>query len=80
MSVHFKPCFLYIPIRYFSLLLFHDKIGIQIIELIKELKEKTGSGVILITHDNGIAATAERVVRISDGHIIYDGDREGAFL
>ena len=35
MSVHFKPCFLYIPIRYFSLLLFHDKIGIQIIELIK---------------------------------------------
>ena len=35
MSDHFKPCFLYIPIRYFSLLLFHDKIGIQIIELIK---------------------------------------------
>ena len=39
-----------------------------------------GSTIILITHDNGIAATAERVVRISDGHIIYDGDREGAFL
>ena len=29
---------------------------------------------------HGIAAPAERVVRISDGHIIYDGDREGAFL
>ena len=36
--------------------------------------------LVIITHDNGIAATAERVVRISDGHIIYDGDREGAFL
>ena len=38
-----------------------------------------GSTVILITHDNGIAATAERVVRLSDGRIIYDGSREGAF-
>ena len=38
-----------------------------------------GSTVILITHDNGIAATAERIVRISDGAIIYDGGREGAF-
>ncbi len=41
---------------------------------------RRGTTIILITHDNGIAATAERVVRISDGHIIYDGDREGAFL
>jgi putative ABC transport system ATP-binding protein len=38
-----------------------------------------GSTIILITHDNGIAATANRVVRLSDGHIIYDGAREGAF-
>ena len=39
-----------------------------------------GTTVILITHDNSIAATAERVVRISDGKIIYDGDKEGAGL
>ena len=31
-----------------------------------------GSTVILITHDNGIAATAKRVVRLSDGKIVED--------
>ena len=32
--------------------------------------------IILITHDNDIAATAHRVVRISDGRIVADGQRE----
>ena len=31
-----------------------------------------GTTVILITHDNGIAAKAERVVRLQDGHIMED--------
>ena len=53
--------------------------GAQVLRLMRTLNA-AGTTVILITHDNGIAATAERVVRISDGHIIYDGDREGAFL
>ena len=56
-----------------------SKTGRQVLEILHSLHED-GSTIILITHDNGIAATAERVVRISDGHIIYDGDREGAFL
>mgnify|MGYP000016156592 FL=1 len=30
------------------------------------------STVILITHDNGIAAQAKRVIRIMDGHIVED--------
>ena len=51
----------------------------QILDLLKELRQKYHLSVILITHDNGIAATAERVVRLSDGRIIYDGSREGAF-
>ena len=56
-----------------------SKTGRHVLEILHNLHEE-GSTIILITHDNGIAATAERVVRISDGHIIYDGDREGAFL
>ena len=32
--------------------------------------------LVIITHDNGIAATAHRVVRISDGRIVADGTRE----
>ena len=56
-----------------------SKTGRHVLEILHGLHDD-GSTIILITHDNGIAATAERVVRISDGHIIYDGDREGAFL
>ena len=55
-----------------------SRTGKHVLEILHGLHEE-GTTIILITHDNGIAATAERVVRISDGHIIYDGDREGAF-
>ena len=30
--------------------------------------------MVIITHDNSIAIEAERVVKISDGKIIFDGD------
>ena len=33
---------------------------------------REGRTVILITHDNEIAAQAERVIRIKDGHIVED--------
>ena len=55
-----------------------SKTGKHVLEILHGLHDD-GSTVILITHDNGIAATAERIVRISDGAIIYDGGREGAF-
>ena len=45
------------------------------LEILHTLNEE-GTTIILITHDNGIAATARRVVRISDGHIVADGTRE----
>ena len=43
-------------------------------EILANLKKmhKTGRTVILITHDNGIAAQARRVVRIMDGKIESD--------
>ena len=55
-----------------------SKTGKHVLEILHGLHDD-GSTVILITHDNGIAATAKRIVRISDGAIIYDGGREGAF-
>ena len=55
-----------------------SKTGLHVLEILHSL-HADGSTIILITHDNGIAATANRVVRLSDGHIIYDGAREGAF-
>ena len=52
-----------------------SKTGRQVLEILHSLHED-GSTIILITHDNGIAATAERIVRLSDGHIVADGPRE----
>ena len=52
-----------------------SKTGKHVLEILHTLNEE-GTTIILITHDNGIAATARRVVRISDGHIVADGTRE----
>jgi ABC-type antimicrobial peptide transport system, ATPase component len=30
--------------------------------------------VVLITHDNSIAVQAERIIRLEDGQVVYDGD------
>lgn len=43
----------------------------EILGILKDM-HKTGKTVILITHDNGIAAQAKRVVRIMDGKIESD--------
>ena len=49
--------------------------GQEVLKFLQELN-KEGSTVILITHDNGIAATARRIVRIADGKIIEDHPQE----
>ena len=53
--------------------------GQAVLKLLQELN-KEGSTVILITHDNGIAATARRVVRLADGRIIEDREQEVDWL
>jgi len=57
-----------------------SKTGRHVLEILHRLHEENGTTVILITHDTDIAATAERIIRISDGKIIYDGPKEGAGL
>lgn len=56
-----------------------SKTGLRVLDILHELHHE-GTTVILITHDNGIAATAERILRISDGKIVYDGSKEGSGL
>ena len=53
--------------------------GKEVLRFLQELN-KEGSTIILITHDNSIAATARRVVRISDGRIIQDKKQEVDWL
>ena len=45
--------------------------GLEVLEFLRRLNRE-GSTVILITHDNGIAATARRIVRLTDGEIVAD--------
>ena len=53
--------------------------GKEVLHFLQQLN-KEGSTIILITHDNSIAATARRVVRISDGKIIQDLEQEVDWL
>ena len=52
-----------------------SRTGYEVLGFLQQLN-KEGSTVILITHDNGIAATARRIVRIADGKIIEDHPQE----
>ena len=45
--------------------------GIEVMQILRELHQ-AGHTVILVTHDPAIAATADRIIEISDGHIIRD--------
>jgi putative ABC transport system ATP-binding protein len=48
-----------------------SKSGQEVMRILHEL-HREGRTVILITHDNDIAAEAERVIRIHDGKIVSD--------
>ncbi len=49
-----------------------SKTGKEVLGFLKKL-HREGNTIVLITHDNTIAAQAERVIRIQDGRVIYDG-------
>lgn len=49
-----------------------SKTGEEVIGLLKKLHAE-GNTVVLITHDNAIASQAQRIIRLQDGHIIYNG-------
>ena len=53
-----------------------SRTGREVMEFLKQLNEE-GNTIVLITHDNSIAAQAKRIVRITDGKIVYDGSVEG---
>jgi len=43
--------------------------GSAIMELLKELNEKRGKTIIMVTHDPNVAGFAHRTIRIVDGKI-----------
>ena len=49
--------------------------GLEVLHFLQQLNRE-GTTVILITHDNGIAATARRCIRLADGKIVEDRQQE----
>ena len=56
-----------------------SKTGKHVLQILRQLYLE-GTTVILITHDNSIAATAPRMVRIADGSIVEDHAQEVDWL
>ena len=50
-----------------------SRTGREVLGLLQTL-HKEGNTVVLITHDNTIAVQADRIIRLEDGKVVYDGD------
>lgn len=49
-----------------------SRTGREVLSFLQKLHQE-GATIVLITHDNSIARQAERIIRLADGKIIYDG-------
>lgn len=49
-----------------------SKTGREVLAFLEELHQG-GNTIVLITHDNSIAAHAQRIIRLEDGKVVYDG-------
>ena len=49
-----------------------SRTGREVLSMLQDL-HRQGHTVVLITHDNSIAVQAQRIIRLEDGHVVYDG-------
>ena len=47
--------------------------GREVLAMLQDLHNQ-GNTVVLITHDNSIAVQAQRIIRLEDGRVVFDGD------
>ena len=53
-----------------------SKTTLHVLDILQQLHKDNNTTVILITHDNDIAAIAKRVIRVMDGKVIEDYRQE----
>ena len=49
-----------------------SRTGREVLAMLQDLHH-VGHTVVLITHDNSIAVQAQRIIRLEDGRVVYDG-------
>ena len=49
-----------------------SRTGREVLGMLQDI-HRQGNTVVLITHDNSIAVQAQRIIRLEDGRVIYDG-------
>ena len=49
-----------------------SRTGREVLAMLQDLHSQ-GHTVVLITHDNSIAVQAQRIIRLEDGRVVYDG-------
>jgi putative ABC transport system ATP-binding protein len=54
--------------------------GVEVLALFRSLNENKGVTVVIVTHDPEVARATNRVVRIQDGRVFYDGPPTEAAL
>jgi putative ABC transport system ATP-binding protein len=50
-----------------------SKSATEVLELLRRAVDEFGQTVIMVTHDAGAAASADRVVMLRDGEVVHDG-------
>jgi putative ABC transport system ATP-binding protein len=50
-----------------------SKTAAEIIDLLRDLNHRVGMTLVLVTHDPGVGAQCDRIVRMRDGLILSDG-------
>ena len=53
-----------------------SRTGRDVLGLLQDLHDE-GNTIVLITHDKSIARQAQRIIRLEDGKVVYDGPSDG---
>lgn len=54
--------------------------GTIVMSALRGIQQQTGTTVIIVTHDSDVASQVDRLVTLSDGHIVKDDPRTSAQL